>query len=448
MKRDVMRWRAVGAGIGAARAAAMGTLRACVQARSGLLAPLLVAAALLGGCDDAKAPPASNTSNTSNAGYAGLGRDAGDYAQVTRGRPLVFPQDHGPHDGYRIEWWYVTADLKDEEGRDWGVQWTLFRSALRPGAEQPGWESPNVWMAHAALTDANAHQFAEKFARGGIGQAGVRSGPAPEPTPDQSQSERQGQNQGQIQGQNKDPAPLAKRNQSRPGGGSAFNAWIDDWSLQGPDFDHLTMQAGGKDFGYRLDLKADGPLVLHGDAGYSEKSGQGQASYYYSQPFYRVSGNVERAGKVHHVQGTAWLDREWSSQPLSADQRGWDWFSLHLASGAKVMLFQVRQAKGAPYRAGTWIGLDGHSIALRGEQIQLDPLVWSQLDDGRKLPTKWRVRIAGAGGANGSSAGSGDVDVTAEALQPKAWMGTSFPYWEGPVRLAPGGTGYLEMTGY
>ncbi|OWT77631.1 iron ABC transporter permease [Achromobacter sp. HZ28] len=382
----------------------MGTLRACVQARSGLLAPLLVAAALLGGCDDAKAPQASNASN---AGYAGLGRDAADYAQVTRGRPLVFPQDHGPHDGYRIEWWYVTADLKDEEGRDWGVQWTLFRSALRPGAEQAGWDSPNVWMAHAALTDANSHQFAEKFARGGIGQAGVQS------------------------------------RVSQPSGESPFNAWIDDWSLQGPDIDHLTMQAGGKDFGYRLDLKADGPLVLHGDAGYSEKSGQGQASYYYSQPFYRVSGNVERAGKVHHVQGTAWLDREWSSQPLSADQRGWDWFSLHLASGAKVMLFQVRQAKGAPYRAGTWIGPDGHSIALRGEQIQLDPLAWSQLDDGRKLPTKWRVRIAGAAGAGG-----GDVDVTAEALQSKAWMGTSFPYWEGPVRLAPGGTGYLEMTGY
>ncbi|WP_197425047.1 lipocalin-like domain-containing protein [Bordetella sp. N] len=345
---------------------------------------------LLSGCDDAAPPPASS------AGYAGLGRDAGDYARVTRGRPLVFPADHGPHDGYRIEWWYVTADLKDEEGHDWGVQWTLFRSALRPGAEQSGWESPNVWMAHAALTDARAHQFAEKFARGGIGQAGVQ------------------------------PAP--------------FNAWIDDWSLRGQDIAHLTMQAGGKDFRYRLTLAADGPLVLHGDAGYSEKSGQGQASYYYSQPFYRVSGEVERDGKMHHVQGTAWLDREWSSQPLSADQRGWDWFSLHLASGAKLMLFQVRQASGAPYRAGTFIGADGRATSLRGEQIQLDPLARSRLDDGREVPTRWRVRVSGVAG--------GDVDVTVEALQAKAWMGTSFPYWEGPVRLSPGGTGYLEMTGY
>ena len=40
--------------------------------------------------------------------------------------------------------------------------------------------------------------------------------------------------------------------------------------------------------------------------------------------------------------------------------------------------------------------------------------------------------------------------MQAEAIQPQAWMGTSFPYWEGPVRLIgePGGHGYLEMTGY
>ncbi|OZI30154.1 iron ABC transporter permease [Bordetella genomosp. 10] len=361
------------------------------------LLSLLSLPILLAGCDDAKPPP-------SRAGYAGLGSEADDYARVTRGRPLVFPADHGPHDGYRIEWWYVTADLKDEDGHDWGVQWTLFRSALRPGPEEAGWESPNVWMAHAALTDATAHLFAEKFARGGIGQAGVTVG-----------------------------APGAQ-------GPSFFDAWIDDWSLRGPDIDHLAMRADGKDFRYRLDLAADGPLVLHGDGGYSEKSGQGQASYYYSQPFYRVSGEVERAGKVHRVQGTAWLDREWSSQPLSADQRGWDWFSLHLASGAKLMLFQVRQSNAAPYRAGTWIGADGRSTALRAAQIRLDPLDWSRQDDGRRLPTRWRVRVAGVPG--------GDVDVTADALQPKAWMGTSFPYWEGPVRLSNGGSGYLEMTGY
>ncbi|ANN67507.1 lipocalin-like domain-containing protein [Bordetella bronchialis] len=360
-----------------------------MKPRAWLAWPALALLLLLGACDDGRTPER-------RSGYAGLGQDAAAYAQVERGRPQRFPDDHGPHDGYRIEWWYVTADLRDEDGHDWGAQWTLFRSALRPGPDRADWESANVWMAHAALTDARQHQFAEKMARGGIGQAGVRAQP--------------------------------------------FHAWIDDWSLEGADIDHLTMRAHGKDFSYRLTLDSQGPLVLHGDGGYSEKSGQGQASYYYSQPFYAVTGEVERAGKRHRVQGRAWLDREWSSQPLSADQQGWDWFSLHLASGAKLMLFQVRQTDGAPYRAGTWIGADGQATPLRGEQIRLDPLEWTRQDNGRRLPTQWRVRVAGLPG--------GDVDVAANALQPRAWMGTSFPYWEGPVRLSPGGTGYLEMTGY
>ena len=35
-------------------------------------------------------------------------------------------------------------------------------------------------------------------------------------------------------------------------------------------------------------------------------------------------------------------------------------------------------------------------------------------------------------------------------LNAKSWMGTSFPYWEGPISFAGShaGVGYLEMTGY
>ena len=210
-------------------------------------ASVLSLALLLGACEQAPEPHKS---------YAGLGRDAAAFLQVERGRTLQFPADHGAHTGYRIEWWYVTANLTDEQGRDWGAQWTLFRSALRPGFEVPGWSSPNLWMGHAALSGPFGHQYSETLARGGIGQAGVEAQP--------------------------------------------FHAWIDDWSLQGvadQGLQQLQMQASGKDFRYRLQLRSDGPLVLHGDQGYSVKSGQGQASWYYSQPFYRVSGEIEREGK-------------------------------------------------------------------------------------------------------------------------------------------------------
>ena len=37
-----------------------------------------------------------------------------------------------------------------------------------------------------------------------------------------------------------------------------------------------------------MSLEANGPLVFHGDKGYSIKSSEGQASYYYSQPFFKM----------------------------------------------------------------------------------------------------------------------------------------------------------------
>jgi len=186
-------------------------------------------------------------------------------------------------------------------------------------------------------------------------------------------------------------------------------------------------------------LDSDRPLVLHGDQGYSEKSGKGQASYYYSQPFYRVRGEVERDGMCIAVTGQAWLDREWSSQPLAAGQTGWDWFSLHLDSGAKLMVFQVRQAEGDAYRAGTWVGPQGEVVALQGAQVQLQALAWAEQKNGKQVPTRWRVQVPAHG-----------VDVQVQAVEPRAWMDTRFPYWEGPVRLSgkAGGRGYLEMTGY
>ncbi|MEX5627628.1 lipocalin-like domain-containing protein, partial [Pseudomonas marginalis] len=74
---------------------------------------LMCALLLLAACDKVPAPQES---------FAGLGSDAADFAQVLPGRVFSFPEDHGPHDGFRIEWWYVTANLKDAQGNVFGVQ--------------------------------------------------------------------------------------------------------------------------------------------------------------------------------------------------------------------------------------------------------------------------------------------------------------------------------------
>ncbi|MCB1313749.1 MAG: iron ABC transporter permease, partial [Sedimentitalea sp.] len=101
-------------------------------------------------------------------GFAGLGTDAEGFAMPSRDRALVFPQDHGPHPDFRIEWWYLTATLTGADGQDYGIQWTLFRSALAPETGA-GWASPQLWMGHAAVTGEDLHLVEERLARGGIG---------------------------------------------------------------------------------------------------------------------------------------------------------------------------------------------------------------------------------------------------------------------------------------
>lgn len=333
-------------------------------------------------------------------GFAGLGGESEGFAAVVPGRSLEFPRDHGPHPDYRIEWWYLTANLKDASGAQWGAQWTLFRQAMAPGAQRDGWANQQIWMGHAAITSATMHRYAERFARGGVGQAGAEATP--------------------------------------------FRAWIDSWEMRGLDGFNaqnvapLAVSASGSDFSYALNLSADRPLVLQGDGGYSRKSERGQASYYFSQPYFAAAGTIVLGDKQVAVTGCAWMDREWSSQPLASDQTGWDWFSLHLDSGEKVMLFRLRQKDGRNYFAGNWIDGGGHSVPLASTAITMTPTSSTDID-GRKLPTTWSVAIPERG-----------LKIDSVPLNAKSWMGTRFAYWEGPISFKGShtGIGYLEMTGY
>jgi predicted secreted hydrolase len=333
-------------------------------------------------------------------GFAGLGGSGQGFAPVVPGKVFSFPADHGPHPDFRIEWWYVTANLVDATGAALGVQWTLFRQAMKAGAQAQGWANQQIWMGHAAVTTADVHRYSETFARGGVGQAGADASP--------------------------------------------FHAWIDAWDMRGLmpisdiDIAPLELSASGADFSYALRLDAISPLVLEGDAGYSRKSAREQASYYYSQPFFKVSGKVTVGGKPLQVTGQAWMDREWSSQPLAPDQTGWDWLALHLNSGDRLMLYRMRQTDGWNYRTGNWITPDGKTEQISSSDIKMTPAAFTQIG-ARKLPTAWRIELPAR-----------NFSIDTKPLNPLSWMGTSFSYWEGPISFSGShsGVGYLELTGY
>ncbi len=342
-------------------------------------------------------------------GYGGLGTEAQGYAVPSPQTLIEFPKDHGPHPHFRIEWWYLTANLTGEDGSNYGAQWTLFRNALKPPAAQKSpeagnWSTSQLWMGHAAVTTPSAHYVSETRARGSLGLAGAQSLP--------------------------------------------FSAWINDWRLAAKapgdqNFRQLTVAASGAGFSYQLDLKARGPLIFHGQNGYSVKSSSGHASHYYSQPHFEVSGRLNLPDGSVNVIGTAWLDREWSSQPLSAAQSGWDWVALNFSDGSKLMAGQLRGGGGGnrrdeTYTSATWISPRGTSTSYPDGSLSMEEVSRSTVAD-RAVPTVWRVKLPDKA-----------IDIEIEALNKNAWMSTSFPYWEGPVviRGTHSGRGYLEMTGY
>ncbi|MEQ8662896.1 MAG: lipocalin-like domain-containing protein, partial [Gammaproteobacteria bacterium] len=348
--------------------------------------------------------PADSAANTT----ALLARDDDPgFARADRPRDFTFPRDHGAHGDYRTEWWYFTGHLAAADGREFGFQLTLFRFELASTApaSPSAWRTPRVLLGHFALSDLEAGRFHafERLARAHPALAG---------------------------------STVARA-----------HVWLDDWVIE-----HLPTAAGagrwrlaaaqaGIELALTLDDEAG--IVLQGDAGLSAKSATpGNASYYYSMPRLRASGQLRVDGKPFAVSGTAWLDREWSTSALDRTQQGWDWFSLQLADGANLMFYRLRDATGAmgPQSAGTLQHADGRVQRLGpGDVTITETGAWTSPASGIRYPQGWRLEIP----AHGLS-----LALTAR-LADQEWRGR-FRYWEGAVAVQGSheGRGYVELTGY
>lgn len=354
-------------------------------------------------CDHNEAPKESND-------FAVLAQQAEAYTQASPGRQLVFPQDHGPHPDYRIEWWYLTANLHDKDDRVYGIQWTLFRVATRANDEKnPSTNrlKDQLFMAHMAISTTDGHLSFQRYARSGESLQTTRSGVTASP----------------------------------------FSAWLDDWTLQSTGSQWLPLQVRARqdEHSFDLHLQSDKPLVLQGDAGFSQKHAEGGGSHYYSQPFLKATGELHLDGQTIEVSGDAWLDREWGSQFLHPGQVGWDWFSIHLDSGEKLMLFQLRERadskSGDRFLYGALISPDGTQTRLDTTQILLEASHVTRVQN-RDLPLQWTIDLPHV-----------NRHMTVTALHPDQWMNVDFPYWEGVISVTgqgPGnsGMGYMELTGY
>lgn len=342
-----------------------------------------------------------------------LGGDTTGYWRADEVRPFEFPADHGPHPGYKTEWWYLTGNLHDEGGRRFGYQLTIFRIALSPPETRrrdttSDWATNQLYMGHFTVTDVSGRSFRafERFSRGAAGLAGARAAP--------------------------------------------FRVWVEDWGMEGADDSlfPLHVKAREDDAGIDLELRPVKPYVLQGDDGLDRKGpGPGNASYYYSYPRLETEGTVRAGGKQYEVSGLSWMDREWSTSALDPDQSGWDWFALHLSNGTDLMYYQIRQDDGtaSPYTSGVLVDEHGEVVALDWRDVRLEVLdTWESPTTGIEYPGLWQLQVAGQ-----------QLELTIRPLVSGQELDVSVQYWEGAVAVEGtigsvevAGEGYVELTGY
>jgi predicted secreted hydrolase len=328
------------------------------------------------------------------------------FAAVTPGHALVFPSDFGAHPAFRTEWWYVTGWLKGADGKPLGFQLTFFRSATTHDPANPSAFAPKqLIIGHAALSDPAFGKLAhdQRSAREGFGLVYAKTGDT--------------------------------------------DLKLDDWSLRRDADGSYRVAVQSSQLRLELRLAPDGAPLLEGEAGYSRKGPQAQnASYYYSQPQLKVAGKVARGnGAPITVEGTAWLDHEWSSQALDPDAAGWDWVGANLDDGSALMAFQVRSKQGGKLWAhATLRDASGKLTQYAQDQVSFTPQAhWKSPRTNAVYPvattlttgtTRWQVTPLQQDQELDSRRSTGAV------------------YWEGAVTIGrdgvPAGRAYLEMTGY
>jgi predicted secreted hydrolase len=336
-----------------------------------------------------------------------LAEEREGFARVLAPRPLVFPEDHGPHPDFRTEWWYYTGNLTTAAGRHVGFQLTFFRVALSPIAEsrESVWGTRQLYVGHFAVTDTAGERFHafSRSSRAALGLAGAQATP--------------------------------------------LRVWVEEWSASA-EGETTRLRAQEGDVAIDLTVSPGKPVVLQGDRGLSRKGPEpGNASLYYSFTRMPARGTVRLGAEMLEVSGEAWMDREWSTSALGEDVEGWDWFALQLDDGRELMVYLLRRRDGMvdQFSAGTLVAADGTARRLGAGDVRVETLAhWTSPHSGVTYPARWRVSVAGEG-----------LRLEVEPRVADQELRVATRYWEGAVggvassggRLTRG-EGYVELVGY
>lgn len=319
-------------------------------------------------------------------------------------KALQFPRDHGAHPGFRTEWWYITGHATSRGG-EFGFQVTFFRTRV-DGTQgmQSGFAARQLIFAHAAVTDVQGKKLLhdQRIAREGFDVATA--------------------------------------------GTADTQLKLRDWSLvRGAEGYRARIPA--QDFALDLAFAPTQSVLLQGDKGLSRKGPEDrQASYYYSQPQLKTRGTLTLRGQRMDVQGTAWLDHEWSQELLHPEAVGWDWIGMNFMDGSALTAFRLRRKDGSTlWDGGSFRTASGTLYtASKGENEFSPQRFWKSPVSQATYPVEWIVR---------TPADFYTVKAVIDNQELDSRNSTGAIYWEGLSDMYDSNgrkvaRGYLEMTGY
>jgi predicted secreted hydrolase len=373
---------------------------------------------------------------STSAGFAQTGSGQAvlpdGFALPRPGREFRFPQDHGSHPEFKIEWWYVTGHLSSTNGERFGFQATFFRRSgpLEKSAvtnPAPFFGQDKLHLAHMALLEVGTGKFIyeERLNRRGwdadseTGALNVRNG---------NWSLRQLGTEVRPSSS----ASISRRQSAEPmllvGGIRAEASW-------------------------RMVLTPSKPLVIFGTNGISRKAAEPEAaSHYLTFTRLQVSADLKLGTKTLSATGEAWMDHEISSSQLGDSQAGWDWTCIQFHDGREVMAYRMRRKDGGtdPYSTLAWIGKDGSVRHFAPDNFRWKTgRTWRSPRTKAEYPASVQLTFPDEQGA-----GNRVVRIEPLAADQELSGGIGgIPYWEGACRVLDEdgkeiGRAFLEMTGY
>lgn len=246
---------------------------------------------------------------------------------------ITLPADEGPH-ADPVEWWYVTAQGKGHDGREYALMCALFKAGV--------FGLTDVYFAHWFVSDVGKQKFTPHYRVFWRGMDELRFD-AHGFLVSSGKTFRMSKTQGTI-------------------------------VFEVPQF--------------KLEMKPSKPVMLVGGTGHVDMVTS--TTSYYSLPRLKAKGRIGTGKRAIDFNGTAWMDHQWSPVTFN-NEHVWTWFSFQLDDGTDVMCFECGRKKKTLMANVSWP--DGRQSVSR--KLVLAPLAkpWTSPESGARYPLDWKISI-------------------------------------------------------